>query len=43
MAKGVILKTNGEEIEPEEYRIKNEENIEKYAIIFTEILRKIYE
>lgn len=39
----VILKTNGEEIEPEEYRIKNEENIEKYAIIFTEILRKIYE
>src|SRR5699024_6319195 len=39
----VILKTNEEKIEPEEYRIKNEENIEKYAIIFNEILRKIYE
>lgn len=38
----IIFKPNGEEIEPEEYQLEYVENIEKYAIIFTEILKKIY-
>ncbi len=38
----IIFKPNGEEIEPEEYQLEYVENIEKYAIIFTEILKKFY-
>ena len=39
----IIFKPNGEKIEPEEYQLKNEENTEKYAIIFTQILKELYE
>ena len=38
----IIFKANGEKIEPEEYQLKYVENIEKYAIIFTAIIEKIY-
>ena len=38
-----IIIPNGEKIEPEEYQLKNEENTEKYAIIFTQILKELYE
>lgn len=38
----IIFKANGEKIEPEEYLLKYVENIEKYAIIFTAIIEKIY-
>lgn len=38
----IIFRPNGEGIEPEEYQLEYVENIEKYAIIFTEILKKIY-
>ena len=38
----IIFKPNGEEIEPEEYQLEYVVNIEKYAIIFTEILKKFY-
>ena len=39
----IIYKADGNKIEPEEYRLKNEKDIEKYAIIFTMILQKLYE
>lgn len=38
----IIFKANGEKIEPEEYLLKYVENIEKYAIIFTAIIERIY-
>ncbi len=38
----IIFTANGEKIEPEEYLLKYVENIEKYAIIFTAIIEKIY-
>lgn len=38
----IIFTANGEKIEPEEYQLKYAENIEKYAIIFTAIIEKIY-
>lgn len=38
----IIFKPNGSKIEPEEYQLKYDENIEKYAIIFTEIIKKLY-
>ena len=38
----IIFKPNGNKIEPEEYQIENEENVEKYAIIYTQILKKLY-
>ena len=39
----IIYKVDGSKIEPEEYRLKNEKNTEKYATIFTMILQKLYE
>lgn len=38
----IIFTANGEKIEPEEYLLKYVENIEKYAIIFTAIIERIY-
>lgn len=38
----IILGKNGEEIEPQEYQLKTAKNIEKYAIIATEITSIIY-
>lgn len=38
----IIFKPNGKKVEPGEYRLKLDENTEKYAIIFTRILEELY-
>jgi hypothetical protein len=38
----IIFNKNNNIIEPQEYKVKNSENTEKYAIIGTEILKIIY-
>ena len=38
----IIFKKKKKKIEPEEYLLKYVENIEKYAIIFTAIIERIY-
>ncbi len=38
----IILNRNGEKIEPQEYSLKVDENVEKYAIIATQIIRILY-
>lgn len=38
----VIEKCNNKKIEPQEYELKNVQNTEKYAIIFTKIIQELY-
>ena len=38
----IIFKPNGKKVEPGEYRLKLDENTEKYATIFTRILEELY-
>ena len=38
----IILNRNGEKIEPQEYSLKVDENVEKYAIIATQMIRILY-
>ncbi len=38
----VIFNKNGYKIEPQEYQIKNQQNVDKYAIIAVGVLKMIY-
>ena len=38
----VIFNKNGYKIEPQEYQIKNQQNVDKYATIAIEVLKMIY-
>ena len=39
----IIFKKNNKKIEPQEYKVRNDINIDKYAIIGTEIIKILYE